>query len=158
MLERARLLIAALGVAVFSAVAVAGTPALAAIPFLQSPSSQTRYAAIVVDAQSGEVLYAKRADSQRYPASITKVMTLYLTFEALSNGSLRLDDSVVISPRAAAQGPTKLGLPVGDSLTVSEAMQALAIKSANDVAVALAERLGHGHVVGRFDRQSLHGL
>ena len=142
MLEHARLLIAAFGIALLSAIALTSAPAQAGIPFLQSPSSQTRYAAIVVDAQSGEVLYAKRADSQRYPASITKVMTLYLTFEALSNGSLRLDDSVVISPRAAAQGPTKLGLPVGDSLTVSEAMQALAIKSANDVAVALAERLG----------------
>lgn len=103
-----------------------------------------RYAAVVVDAESGEVLFSRRADSLRYPASITKVMTLYLTFEALSTGRLSPEDPVVISAKAAAQSPTKLGLPAGASLTVSQAMQALAIKSANDVAVALAEKLGEG--------------
>jgi len=103
-----------------------------------------RYAAVVVDAETGEVLFSRRGDSLRYPASITKVMTLYLTFEALSTGRIALDDRVVISARAAAQSPTKLGLPVGASLSVSEAMQALAVKSANDIAVALAEKLGEG--------------
>jgi D-alanyl-D-alanine carboxypeptidase (penicillin-binding protein 5/6) len=106
------------------------------------PSSQPKYAAIVVDAGSGEVLYAKRADSPRYPASITKVMTLYLTFEALEAGKLKLSDPVPISPRAAAQPPTKLGLRAGDSITVEDAMYALALKSANDIAVAMAEKLG----------------
>ncbi|MFN3524416.1 MAG: D-alanyl-D-alanine carboxypeptidase [Phenylobacterium sp.] len=106
------------------------------------PSSQPKYAAIVVDASSGEVLYAKRADSPRYPASITKVMTLYLTFEALESGKLKLTDRVPISPRAAAQPPTKLGLRAGDSISVEDAMYALALKSANDIAVAMAEKLG----------------
>lgn len=142
MLERARQMFASFGVAVSLALAAAPQPALAQIPFLQQPTAQPKYAAIVVDAKSGEVLYAKRADSPRYPASITKIMTLYLTFDALSSGRLKLDDTVVISPRAAAQAPTKLGLAPGETLTVEEAMQALAIKSANDIAVALAERIG----------------
>ena len=108
------------------------------------PFQDMRYAAVVVDAETGEVPFSRRGDGLRYPASITKVMTLYLTFEALSSGRLSPDDLIVISPRAAAQSATKLGLPVGATLTVSEAMQALAIKSANDIAVALAERLADG--------------
>ncbi|HPA38356.1 MAG TPA: serine hydrolase, partial [Phenylobacterium sp.] len=139
MLERARQMFASFGVAVSLALAAAPVSALAQIPFLQQPTAQPKYAAIVVDAKSGEVLYAKRADSPRYPASITKIMTMYLTFDALSSGRLKLDDTVVISPRAAAQAPTKLGLTPGETLTVEDAMQALAIKSANDIAVALAE-------------------
>jgi len=121
---------------------VLATPAAAATP--TPPFQEMRYAAVVVDAETGEVLFSRRGDSLSYPASITKVMTLYLTFEALSTGRLSLEDRVVISPKAAAQSPTKLGLPAGASLSVSEAMQALAIKSANDVAVALAEKLGEG--------------
>ncbi len=108
------------------------------------PFPEMRYAAVVVDAETGEVLFSRRGDSLRYPASITKVMTLYLTFEALSTGRISLEDRVVISARAAAQSPTKLGLPVGSSLSVSEAMQALAVKSANDISVALAETLSGG--------------
>ena len=142
MFERARRLFLALGAAALTAAAPLATPAQAQIPYLTLPTSAPKYAAIVVDAKTGEVLYAKRADSPRYPASITKIMTLYLTFEALSSGRLRPDDTIMISPRAAAQPPTKLGLSPGESLTVNEAMQALAIKSANDIAVALAEKLG----------------
>ena len=145
MFERARRLFIALGAAALTVVSPLATSAQAQIPYLSMPSLPTtapKYAAIVVDAKTGEVLYAKRADSPRYPASITKIMTLYLTFEALSSGRLRPDDTIIISPRAAAQAPTKLGLSAGDSLTVNEAMQALAIKSANDIAVALAEKLG----------------
>ncbi|MFZ3006116.1 MAG: serine hydrolase [Phenylobacterium sp.] len=145
MFERARRLFAALGAAALTAVSPLATSAQAQIPYLSMPSLPTtapKYAAIVVDAKTGEVLYAKRADSPRYPASITKIMTLYLTFEALSSGRLRPEDTLIISPRAAAQPPTKLGLSPGESLTVNEAMQALAIKSANDIAVALAEKLG----------------
>lgn len=121
--------------------AVAPTTASAAIPYLQLNASEPKYAAIVIDANSGEVLYDKRADSPRYPASVTKVMTLYLTFEALSEGRLKLTDRITMSPRAAAQAPTKIGLPAGDSLTVDEAIKAMTVKSANDVAVAMAERL-----------------
>ena len=136
MLKPARRLVAFLGAVLLVAMSAAA-PAQA-----QPLSGQAKYASIVVDAKSGEVLYAKRADSPRYPASITKVMTLYLTFEALASGKLSLDDRVVFSPRAAAQAPTKLAVPAGQSITVSEAMQAMAIKSANDVAVAMAEKLG----------------
>ncbi|HEY8617591.1 D-alanyl-D-alanine carboxypeptidase [Phenylobacterium sp.] len=143
MFQHARRLFVAFGAAAAVAFASTAPPAYAQPVFQQlSTASQTKYAAIVVDAKTGEVLYAKRADAPRYPASITKVMTLYLTFEALAAGKIRLDDPVVISPRAAAQSPTKLGVPAGGTITVSEAMQALAIKSANDVAVAMAEKLG----------------
>ncbi|MBA4014378.1 MAG: peptidase M15 [Phenylobacterium sp.] len=142
MFERARRLIASLALAAATAVAPVASTAQAQVPYLQLPASQPKYAAIVVDAKTGEVMYAKRADSPRYPASITKVMTLYLAFEALAAGRIHLDDPVVISPRAAAQAPTKLGLRPGETLTVEQAMQALAIKSANDIAVALAEKLG----------------
>jgi D-alanyl-D-alanine carboxypeptidase (penicillin-binding protein 5/6) len=119
----------------------APSAASAAIPYLQLNAAEPKYAAIVIDANSGEVLYDKRADSPRYPASVTKVMTLYLTFEALSEGRLKLTDRVVMSPRAAAQAPTKIGISPGDSMSVDEAIKAMTVKSANDVAVAMAERL-----------------
>src|SRR5436190_4079070 len=122
MIANARRLLLSLGLAVVTALAVATPAAQAQAPYLQLSQSSSRYAAIVVDARSGEVLYGKRADSPRYPASITKVMTLYLTFEALASGKIRLDDQVVFSPRASAQAPTKLGVRAGDSITVSDAM------------------------------------
>lgn len=118
------------------------SPAAAQIPFANLLWSEPRYAAIVVDASSGEVLYSRNPDSPRYPASITKIMTLYLTFEALQAGRLSLSDTLVISPQAAAMAPTKLGLRPGDTITVDEAIRAITVKSANDMAVALAERLG----------------
>jgi D-alanyl-D-alanine carboxypeptidase (penicillin-binding protein 5/6) len=122
-----------------TAALAAGAPARA---MAQSPATQPKYAAIVVDANSGEVLYASRADSPRYPASITKVMSLYMAFEALEQGKVKLTDRVVISPRAAAQAPTKLGLRPGETIGVDEAMHVIAIRSYNDIAVALAEHLG----------------
>jgi D-alanyl-D-alanine carboxypeptidase (penicillin-binding protein 5/6) len=142
MFQPARRLLISLGFAVSTLVVTAAPAAQAQLPYLQLPANQPKYAAIVVDAKTGEVLYAKRADSPRYPASITKVMTLYLTFEALASGKIKLDDPVVFSPHAAAQSPTKLGVAAGDSITVSEAMAAMATKSANDAAVAMAEKLG----------------
>jgi D-alanyl-D-alanine carboxypeptidase (penicillin-binding protein 5/6) len=119
------------------------TPAL--VPAAASArgfTDEAKYAAIVIDANTGEVLYAKRADSPRYPASITKIMTLYLAFEALSTGRLKLTDRLVVSPRAAAQAPSKLGLAAGETISVDEAIRAICTKSANDMAVALAERIG----------------
>jgi D-alanyl-D-alanine carboxypeptidase (penicillin-binding protein 5/6) len=120
-----------------------------AAPFAMAPSTANaaladspKYAAIVVDATTGEVLYARRADSPRYPASITKVMTLYLVFEQLAEGKLKPDDRVIISPRAAAQAPSKLGLAAGETISVDDAIRALAVKSANDISVALAEKVG----------------
>lgn len=108
----------------------------------QSLISEPRYAAVMIDAASGEVLFSSRADSPRYPASITKVMTLYLAFEAMAAGRLSPSDLIRISPRAAAQPPSKLGLRAGSTIRVDEAINALAIKSANDVAVAMAEHIG----------------
>lgn len=107
---------------------------------------QQKYAAFVADADTGEVLYSRRADMQRFPASITKVMTLYMVFEQLAAGTLKLDDRVVMSRFAAGQRPSKLGLKAGESLTVDQAIRSLATKSANDVSVALAE-----HIAGSSD-------
>ena len=103
MLKHARRLFVALSAALATALTpVAATTAQAQTPYLQLlPSTQSKYAAIVIDAKSGEVLYGKRADSPRYPASITKVMTLYLTFEALAAGKIDMDDPVMFSPRAS---------------------------------------------------------
>ncbi|MDO9222259.1 MAG: D-alanyl-D-alanine carboxypeptidase family protein [Caulobacter sp.] len=119
-----------------------GVAIAAPAPYLTLPATESKYAAIVVDANTGEVLYAKRADSPRYPASITKVMTLYLAFEAISEGRLKPTDLITVSARAASQPPTKLGLAAGEQITVDDAMKAIAVKSANDMAVALAEHMG----------------
>jgi D-alanyl-D-alanine carboxypeptidase len=100
-----------------------------------------KFASIVLDASTGEVLYQRDADAPRYPASLTKVMTLYLAFDALDRGDLKLTDEVTMSPRAASRPPSKLGLPAGQRLTVKEAIDVLVVKSANDVATALAERI-----------------
>ena len=144
MIMTARRRVAFLSLVLTALMAGLGAPTLASaqIPFANLLWSEPRYAAIVVDANSGEVLYSRNPDSPRYPASITKIMTLYLTFEALQSGRLSLSDTIVISPQAAAMAPTKLGLSPGDTITVDEAIRAITVKSANDMAVALAERLG----------------
>lgn len=111
-------------------------------PLEAQSSDNSRYAAIVVDAASGEVLFARHADSRRYPASITKVMTLYLTFEALSEGRVKPTDVLTISPHAASMPPSKLGLAAGQTITLDDAMKATAVRSANDMAVAIAEHVG----------------
>ncbi|MAL55935.1 D-alanyl-D-alanine carboxypeptidase [Brevundimonas aurantiaca] len=102
----------------------------------------SRYAAIVIDAASGEVLFSRHADARRYPASLTKMMTLYLTFEALSQGRVKADDVLTVSPHAASQPPSKLGLAAGQTITLDDAMRATAVRSANDMAVAIAEHVG----------------
>jgi D-alanyl-D-alanine carboxypeptidase (penicillin-binding protein 5/6) len=104
--------------------------------------AQPKYAAIVVDAKTGEVLYEQSPDAHRYPASITKIMTMYLAFEALSTGRLTLDESLTVSPHAASQAPSKLGIRQGGRISVGDAMSAIAVKSANDMAVAMAEKMG----------------
>ncbi|RAK55584.1 peptidase M15 [Phenylobacterium soli] len=144
MLKHARRLFVSLGLAAATLMAATPPAAQAQIPYFRNLLAATsgRYAAIVVDAKTGEVLYDRHADAPRYPASITKVMTLYLTFEALSTGKLHLDDRVVFSPHASAQAPTKLGVRPGDSVSVSEAIQAMTTLSANDAAVAMAEKIG----------------
>lgn len=102
---------------------------------------QPKYAAFLADADTGEILYSRQADMERFPASITKVMTLYIVFERLAAGTIKLDDRVVMSRYAASQAPSKLGLRAGQSLSVDQAIRSLATKSANDVAVALAEHV-----------------
>jgi D-alanyl-D-alanine carboxypeptidase (penicillin-binding protein 5/6) len=105
-------------------------------------NTDSKYAAIVLDAATGEVLYARNPDATRYPASISKIMTLYLAFDALSTGRLKPDDRIVVSAHANGQKPSKLGLRIGESISVDDAIRAIAVKSANDMAVALAERIG----------------
>ena len=125
-----------------AAFAVTAAASMATAQTLQVPSWEPKYTAIVMDARSGEVLYSQRADSPRYPASITKIMTMYLAFEELAAGRLHTADMITVSPHAAAQAPSKLGLRAGDTISVDDAMHAIAVKSANDMAVTLAERIG----------------
>ena len=107
-----------------------------------APSLAARSAAIVVDAKTGKVLYSSDADGRRYPASLTKMMTLYLTFEALAKGRISKNSPVVFSANASAQAPTKLGVKAGGSVTVETAILSIVTKSANDSASALGELLG----------------
>src|SRR5690606_2056408 len=110
---------------------------------LASPAmANPKYAGIVVDAKTGKVLYEENADSPRFPASLTKMMTLYLTFEALDAGKVTKNTRITFSKNAAAEPPTKLGVGAGNSITVEQAIRALVTKSANDAAPALAEHLG----------------
>jgi D-alanyl-D-alanine carboxypeptidase len=99
------------------------------------------FASIVVDGNSGAVLYAANADASRHPASLTKIMTLYLLFERLDAGKIRLDTPFKVSEHAAEQAPTKLGLKPGQTIAVEDAIKAVVTKSANDAAVAIAENL-----------------
>jgi D-alanyl-D-alanine carboxypeptidase len=99
------------------------------------------FASIVVDGNSGDVLYASNADSSRHPASLTKIMTLYLLFERLDAAKIRLDTQLKVSEHAAEQAPTKLGLKPGQTIAVEDAIKAVVTKSANDAAVAIAENL-----------------
>jgi D-alanyl-D-alanine carboxypeptidase len=100
------------------------------------------FAAMVVDANTGRVLYADHENDLRHPASVTKVMTLYMLFEQLEKGAVALDDEITISRHAASMAPSKLGLRPGASLSVEDAIKALVTKSANDVAAAVAESIG----------------
>lgn len=97
---------------------------------------------IVVDAATGRVLEAHNADAETYPASLTKLMTLYLTFAALTHGKLGLDQPLPVSIHAAAQSPTKLGLRPGRTISVRSAILGIVTRSANDAAVVLGEALG----------------
>jgi D-alanyl-D-alanine carboxypeptidase len=98
-------------------------------------------AAIVIDANSGRTLHADAPDDERYPASLTKMMTLFIVFEEMAAGRLTEADRITFSERASARPPSKLGLEPGHSLTLGEAIRALITKSANDVATAVAERV-----------------
>jgi len=136
----------ALGVLLAAALIASPTAAVLPVAAAAADSSRARfirpsYAAILIDPATREVLYSNNADELRHPASITKIMTMYLTFDALKAGTLSVTDRVPISYRAASQRPSRLGLRPGTSLSVDEAMRVIAVKSANDIAVALAEKI-----------------
>src|SRR6266508_5457845 len=109
---------------------------------IHGPNYRPPYAAIVVDDKSGFVLHEVSADEPRHPASLTKIMTLYLLFEQLDGGTLKLDTPLQISTRAAMQNPTKLGLKANQTIKVEDAIRGLVTKSANDAAVVVAEAIG----------------
>ena len=100
------------------------------------------FSAYAVDGNSGRVLFGRDENALRHPASLTKVMTLYLLFDQLEKGHLSLDTRIEVSPHAASQAPTKLGLRPGSAIRVEDAIKAIVTKSANDMAVAIAERIG----------------
>jgi len=115
---------------------------LGVITFSQEAAS-SRYASIVIDVNRGIVLHAINPDKRRYPASLTKIMTLYMVFEALKQGKLTLDQRLYVSRRAAGMAPSNLKLTAGDTITLETAIYALVTKSANDAAVIVAEALGN---------------
>ncbi|MFS8145415.1 peptidase M15 [Rhizobium sp. R635] len=99
-------------------------------------------ASLILDARTGKVLASENADTLNHPASLTKMMTLYLTFEALKRGKISWDTPIKMSKYAAARPPTKLGVKAGGTITVREAVYGMIVKSANDAAAAMAEKLG----------------
>ncbi len=118
------------------------TIVLAASSFASAAHADPKFAGIVVDAKTGKVLYSEDPDGLRYPASLTKMMTLYLTFEALEARRISLDTAVPVSAHAASEPPSKLGVRPGGSITVDQAIRALVTRSANDMATALGEFVG----------------
>jgi len=129
-------------VAVLSLVALTGDNADARRRSKNSSGDYSpAYAAIVVDANSGAVLHASNADALRHPASLTKIMTLYLLFERLEAGKLKLDSQLKVSEHAEDQAPTKLGLEDGETIQVEDAIKGMVTRSANDAAVVVAEAL-----------------
>ncbi|MEL7547362.1 MAG: D-alanyl-D-alanine carboxypeptidase family protein [Pseudomonadota bacterium] len=105
-------------------------------------ASAEKYASIVINMETGDVLHARHADAPRFPASLTKAMTLYMVFDALKSGEMKLYEELPVSRTAASQPPSALRLRAGTTITVRDAIHALVTKSANDVAVVVAERLG----------------
>lgn len=108
----------------------------------RASGENTKYAAYVMDAETGQVLFSRYADKRLHPASLTKVMTLLMVFDALDAGTLKLDDRIYISRRAANMSPSKIGIPAGGSIRVRDAIKAMVTKSANDIACAVGEKIG----------------
>ena len=111
---------------------------LVAFVFAADPAPAARYAAVVMDADSGAVLHGERSTARRYPASLTKMMTLYLIFERLRSGKYKLTTRMKVPHRATLQPPSRLGVKRGSTITVRDAIRALVVKSANDVATTVA--------------------
>src|SRR6195952_4782992 len=105
-------------------------------------SYSPQFSSIIVDGNSGEVLTSNNPDGSRHPASLTKIMTLYLLFERLDSGKMKLDTEMDVSEHASEQAPTKLGLRPGNTIKVEDAIKGLVTRSANDAAVVIAEAIG----------------
>jgi len=108
----------------------------------QAAKNPSRHAAIVIDANTGKTLFAESADAKRFPASLTKMMTLYMVFEAMQAGRINKNTKIPFSKYAASRPPTKIGVAAGQTITVEDAIMALITRSANDAAAALGEYLG----------------
>jgi len=119
----------------------------AGVPIPVGATDPVKDAALIADGETGRILYARNASAERHPASLTKMMTLYLLFEALKRGDVNMQTMLPISEHAATQHPTNLHLYAGDMIPVDTAIKAIVVRSANDVAVAIAESLGgtEGH-------------
>jgi D-alanyl-D-alanine carboxypeptidase len=129
------------------------------VPLRPATAANTVKAAIIVDANTGGVLYSRSADVRRSPASLTKIMTLYILFAYLRAGKITFDTEFVVTPHAAGQSPTKLGLKPGSTIKVSDAIKALVTKSANDAAATIAENLGGTEAnFGRMMTKTAHKL
>lgn len=136
-------LLSSLGiVALLAGCATSSDPSSALSLSASFPVDSPKYAAVVIDANNGRTLYQADSTAPRYPASLTKMMTLYMVFEALEAGRLTGDTAISVSANAISQPPTKIGFRAGETIDVDSAIKALVTKSANDVAVAFAERLG----------------
>lgn len=137
--RRSRLAVSLAAVmALVSACSTTESPEVALTPIAPTPS---KYAAIVVDVSTGTALHSAYANDIRYPASLTKMMTLYLLFEALEAGKITRDTPVPFSANAARQPPSKIGVKAGNTISVDTAIRALVVKSGNDCATAVAEFL-----------------
>jgi len=112
------------------------------VPLPGSATDPSKDAALILDGVSGKILYARNEAAERHPASLTKMMTLYMLFEALKAGKITMQTPMPVSSHAAQQKPTKLSLRPGETITVDTAIRAIVIRSANDVAVVIAEALG----------------
>ena len=113
----------------------------AGVSFLSASPAVAKYASVIMDAETGRVVHAVNANTRNYPASLTKMMTLYMVFEALEKGRLSMDQRLKVSARSARQPSSKLGLRRGQTITVKQAILAMVTKSANDVAATVAEAL-----------------
>ncbi|AEJ02465.1 peptidase S11 D-alanyl-D-alanine carboxypeptidase 1 [Nitrosomonas sp. Is79A3] len=115
---------------------------LLSLSLANQAQANPRYSSIVIDADTGVVLHESNADASRYPASLTKMMTLYMLFEAIEQRKMSLDERMQVSAHAASMPQTNIGLRAGDSISVRDAIPALIVRSANDVAAVVAEALG----------------
>ncbi|WP_319529021.1 serine hydrolase [uncultured Cohaesibacter sp.] len=122
--------------------AAALTLAFSPFVYIEKAEANSKYAAYVIDVKSGKVLFSQNANAPRFPASLTKMMTLYMVFERLESGELTLDTPLKVSQYASGRPPSKLGLRPGSTISVRNAIYALVTKSANDVASVVAENIG----------------